>query len=71
MSKVNRKRRWKMERASVRRRGATRARSNKYSGGDKGKKPPKHARKVAWVGGYTRGDGVKVKGYYRANAQYR
>lgn len=70
-SRANAKRSWKMERASVRRKGAARARSNKYSGGDKGKKPAKHSRKGLWVGGYTRKDGVKVKGYYRTNRQYR
>ena len=60
-----------MERASVSRKGVSRARSNKYSGGDTGKKPRKHSRKGMWVGGYTRQDNVKVKGYYRTNAQYR
>jgi hypothetical protein len=60
-----------MERASVRKRGVKRPGSNKYSKGDKGKKPRPHSRKGLWVGGYTRKDGVRVKGYYRTNSQYR
>jgi len=64
-----------MERASVmgalRRAQGKRARSNKFSGGDSGKEPAAHSRKGEWVGGYTRRDGTKVKGYYRTNAQYR
>lgn len=59
-----------MERASVHQRGVSRPRSNKYSRGDVAKRPAKHSRKGEWVGGYTRRDGVKVKGYYRTNAQY-
>ena len=70
-SKANIRRSWKMERASVRRRGAKSARSNKFSGGDVSGPPRKHSRKRIWVGGYRRRDGVKVEGYYRANAQYR
>ena len=60
-----------MERASVSRAGAKRARSNKFSGGDASKKPRVHSRKGSWVGGYTKRDGTKVKGYYRTSAQYR
>lgn len=56
---------WKMERASVSEKGASRARSNKYSGGDADKKPEVGSRSKAWVGGYTRKDGTKVEGYYR------
>lgn len=59
-----------MERASVRRKGSKRAKSNKFSGGDSGKKPKAHVRKGLWVGGYIKKDGTKVKGYYRTNAQY-
>jgi len=74
-SAANKKRAWKMERASVKgpRRQAQgkRARSNKFSGGDTTKKPKGHTRKGLWVGGYTKKDGTKVKGYYRTNAQYR
>lgn len=70
-SRANKRRSWKMERASVRRKGIRRARSNKYSKADTGKKPKPHSRKGLWVGGYTRKDGIKVKGYYRTNAQYR
>ena len=60
-----------MERASVRRRRVKRARSNKYSGGDSGATPKSHTRKSIWVGGYRRGSGKQVKGYYRANAQFK
>ena len=59
-----------MERASVQKKGAARARSNKFSGGDTGAPPKKHVRKKVWVGGYHRQDGTKVKEYYRGNAQY-
>lgn len=59
---------WKMERASVSTPGKTRPRSNKYSGGDSGKKPAPGTRERVWVGGYTRADGTKVNGYYRATA---
>ena len=58
---------WKGERSSVTTRGKPRPRSNKYSGGDKGKKPAGGSRMQVWVGGYTRADGSKVSGYYRAN----
>jgi hypothetical protein len=70
-SKANMRRSWKMERASVRQKGSARARSNKFSGGDTGGAPKKHARKKVWVGGYVRLDGTKVKEYYRGNAQYK
>jgi hypothetical protein len=59
------KRSWKLERASVSRQGTSRPRSNKYSGGDTRKRPPS-GRDQVWVGGYTRADGSKVKGHYRA-----
>jgi len=56
---------WKLERASVSVNGKTRPRSNKYSGGDTGKKPAVGSRSRVWVGGYTKTDGTKVAGYYR------
>jgi hypothetical protein len=59
---------WKQERASVKVAGKTKPRSNKYSGGDSGKKPSPGSRQQVWVGGYTRTDGTKIKGYYRATA---
>lgn len=59
---------WKMERASVKVAGKSRPRSNKYSGGDSGKKPAAGSREQVWVGGYTRTDGTKIKGHYRATA---
>ncbi|MEX1997339.1 MAG: hypothetical protein WEA04_01525 [Candidatus Andersenbacteria bacterium] len=66
----NRRRRWKMERASVHRRHVRRPRSNKFSGGDHEALPQQHARQQVWVGGYWRSDGVYVKGHYRHNAQW-
>ena len=67
---VNRKRSWKMERASVWLSGKQRKRSNKYSKQDTKGKPAKHSRKGMWVGGYRRKDGGQVNGYYRTNGQY-
>lgn len=54
---------WKMERAHVRR---GRSSSNKYSGGDTTRRPAPGSRSRVWVGGYTRSDGTKVSGHYRA-----
>ena len=57
---------WKLERASVSMSSKSRPRSNKYSGGDSSRKPASGSRSQVWVGGYTRADGSKVSGYYRA-----
>jgi hypothetical protein len=57
---------WKLERASVHTAGSSQPRSNKYSGGDSGKKPGPGEREQVWVGGYTRKDGTAVCGHYRA-----
>jgi hypothetical protein len=57
---------WKLERASVHVAGRTRPRSNKYSGGDADTRPGPGERERVWVGGYTKTDGTKVAGYYRA-----
>ena len=57
---------WKMERASVSVRGKERSKSNKFSAGDKGKRPAAGSRSRVWVGGYKRADGTKIKGYYRS-----
>ena len=59
---------WKLERASVSRRGADRPRSNKYSKSDQTKRPAPHTREQVWVGAYIRSDGTKIKGYFRATA---
>ncbi len=59
---------WKTERASVDVERRKRPRSNKYSDSDSKKAPPAGSRERAWVGGYVRGDGTKVQGYYRAVA---
>jgi hypothetical protein len=56
---------WKLERASVHVAGKSRPRSNKYSGGDEGRKPGPGERVRVWVGGYTRADGTKIPGHYR------
>lgn len=60
-----------MERASVRVKGSKRARSNKFSGGDKKKRPASHTKKATWVGGYVKKIGTHVRGYFRSNAGYR
>ncbi len=57
---------WKQERASVTAKGAARPRSNKYSKSDSDRRPAPNSRDRVWIGGYTRGDGIKVKGHYRA-----
>ncbi len=59
---------WKMERASVTVPGKDRPRSNKYSGGDADAKPAPGSRVRVWVGGYTKADGTKIEGHYRATA---
>ena len=57
---------WKLERASVKVPGKSRPRSNKYSDSDSKPAPPPGTRSRIWVGGYTKDDGTKVEGYYRA-----
>ncbi len=49
---------WKKERTTGR----------KYSGGDGDTKPGPGERDKIWVSGYTRADGKKIEGYWRANA---
>jgi hypothetical protein len=56
---------WKLERASVDKRGRERPRSNKYSGSDTGERPAVGDRSKVWVGGYVRSDGTEVRGHYR------
>jgi len=49
---------WKAERTTGR----------KYSGGDAQSSPPSAgSREKVWVSGYTRADGKKIEGYFRAN----
>jgi len=60
---------WKLERASIHKKGKTRAQSNKYSHSDAKPAPAPGTRSRVWVGGYTRADGTKVAGHYRATAQ--
>jgi hypothetical protein len=68
MMPTTKSRSWKMERASVSRQGRSRPRSNKYSKSDAHKRPAAGWRQRVWVGGYTRGDGTRVNGHYRATA---
>jgi hypothetical protein len=56
---------WKLERASVHGKRATRPRSNKFSKSDREEKPVPHTRSKVWVGGYTRSDGTTVRGHFR------
>lgn len=63
---TNKGRSWKLERASVSERGRSRPRSNKYSGSDSAPEPRPGTRNRIWVGGYTKSDGTKIAGYYRA-----
>jgi len=57
---------WKLERASVNSAARPRPRSNKYAKSDTSKRPASGSRSRVWVGGYTRADGSRVHGYYRA-----
>lgn len=57
---------WKLTRATVHKKSASRPRSNKYSKSDHDRRPAAGTRSRVWVGGYTRGDGTHVEGYYRA-----
>ncbi len=67
MTNSKRGRAWKMERASVSTPASKDTRSNKYrAGSDSSRKPNAGERERAWVAGYTRADGRKVKGHYRA-----
>ena len=63
---VSKGRAWKQERASVSVPGKSRPRSNKYSGSDAKEAPPPGTRSRIWVGGYTKDDGTKIAGHYRA-----
>jgi hypothetical protein len=56
---------WKLERASVNTVTRSRPRSNKYRKTDSKPRPPAGSRNRVWVGGYIRGDGIKVHGHYR------
>lgn len=64
----SRNRSWKNERASVSRGEGRRPRSNKYAKSDSTRRPSAGSRSRIWVGGYTREDGTRVEGYYRATA---
>ena len=66
--KARSSRSWKMERASVSKRGTARARTNKYGKSDTTKRPSAGSRGRVWVGGYTRADGTHVDGHYRATS---
>jgi hypothetical protein len=56
---------WKKERASVNRKGTSKAKSNKYRpNSDSSKRPAARSTGRYWRAGYTRSDGTKVKGHY-------
>ena len=48
-----------------------RAKGNKYSGGDKSRKPKAGTRTRYWRSGYKRRDGSRVKGHYVTNPNYK
>ncbi len=59
---------WKLDRATVHRKGKPRPHSNKYSKSDHDEKPAPGTRSRIWVGGYVRADGRSVAGHYRSAA---
>lgn len=62
---------WKKERASVNRKGSSKARSNKYRpGSDSSQRPEAGSSARYWRAGYTRKDGTKVKGHYVRNPNH-
>lgn len=52
---------WKLERASVHRAGAARAKSNKYTKNDGDTRPAAHSRSKVWVGAYFAVTGKKSR----------
>ena len=63
--KKNSGRSWKNERASVSKKTTSKPKSNKYRpGSDSSKRPASGSGERYWRAGYTRKDGVKVKGHY-------
>jgi hypothetical protein len=65
MAKNNKNGSWKKERASVNKKGTSKAQSNKYRPTSDGKKRPEGgSTSQYWRAGYTRADGTKVKGHY-------
>jgi len=56
---------WKLERASLHRKGSSRPKSNKYSKNDRDVRPPAYSRSKIWVGGHTRSDGTRIVGHFR------
>lgn len=56
---------WKIERASVHKSGANKAKSNKYTKSDDDERPAAHSRTKIWVGGYIRKNGQRVEGHFR------
>ena len=56
---------WRLERASVHKKSASRPRSNKYTKSDHDERPGAHSRHRVWVGSYARADGTHVEGHYR------
>jgi hypothetical protein len=64
-SKRSSGRSWRNERASVTSKNNSRPKSNKYSRtSDSSKRPRAGTTEQYWRAGYTRKDGIKVKGHY-------
>ena len=63
---------WKMERASVHKKGSKKPRSNKYRSrpADSTERPPAGSISRFWRGGYYRKDGTYVQGHYVTNHYY-
>ena len=72
-SSQNSGRSWKMERASVHRKGSSRPHTNKYRPRptDTSSRPPTGSTMRYWRGGYHRKDGTYVRGHYVSNPNYK
>lgn len=56
---------WKKERTSVNRKNGSKPKSNKYRPeSDSSRRPKAGSGERYWRAGYTRKDGIKVKGHY-------
>jgi hypothetical protein len=74
-SKIKRNKRisWKIERASVHKRGTSRPQSNKYRPlpADSTSRPEAGTVTRYWRGGYKRKDGTYVQGHYVTNSHHK
>lgn len=72
ISKRSNGRAWKNERASVNTKNSSRSRSNKYRpSSDSSERPEAGSSERYWRAGYTRKDGVHVKGHYVKNPHHK